>query len=111
MAFAMLGALAACGSSTAPSTGSILVIINPPPGAAVKVHVARACIANGCPVYDVWITSTQLLTGLPQGSYGIAADPISTASGYYLPSPDQQYAFVDPPSGDTATVNWVSASR
>jgi len=110
---AMFGALAACSNNVAapPSTGSLEVVINAPPGTAPRVHVYHLPDANGYVPYERWLSSSQTFDGIPLGSYVVHADDIDTTSAYYLGVPDQQTAFVRGGETTTATCDFVLDSR
>ncbi|HEX2218716.1 MAG TPA: CARDB domain-containing protein [Gemmatimonadales bacterium] len=96
--------LVACGgSSTGPSTGSLaLEVIGLPPGTEADVTV------SGPSGYIRLVGHTETLSGLPSGTYTVAAVGVTTGDAQYLPSPPSQSVEVS--GGDAAGAQVLYAS-
>lgn len=97
--------LAACGGdSTGPSTGSLtLTVSGLPAGTAASITV------TGPGGYSHAVTATESISGLEEGPYTIASQPVESGASFYTPVPTSQVATIASNQTSAAAVSYSSA--
>jgi hypothetical protein len=94
--------LAACGGgATGPSVGSLaLTVSGLPTGMTASITV------TGPGGYSHSVTTTETLSGLEEGTYTVASQPVTNAGTYYSPLPASQVTTVTSNQTASASVNY-----